>query len=331
VIPPGLRPWLVLSLAACNNGPTFVTLPVPHRDGAVEVGADGAAEADGPGEAPGQPAFAACARPPCINVLNDCPIPLWTHAIATVPLDDGQVRRLEPGQQFQYAALPRFGGGRLYAYYKEPERKQDRVRLVSDHNQFVEMTVDTDGTGALVQNYNISYVDYAALPVLMKAQGACRETRCARPFADWLAMQQRCPTELRNEDNGLATCTGSYGYCLGANDEAQPDCRKMREAHGVPGSAVYGGTFPDHPATDVAFWDGVAAWNRGTSAGDADDGRYYQREPFNHYARWIHRDLGCLGVYAFSTDDHQDKAGFVRCASPVLDVVWCPHDRALVP
>ena len=45
----------------------------------------------------------------------------------------------------------------------------------------------------------------------------------------------------------------------------------------------------------------------------------------------IRRGLGCRRVYAFSTDDHQDQAGFVRCAAPVLDVVWCPADEGRVP
>jgi hypothetical protein len=378
VIPPCLRPWLLV-VAACNSGPTFGA-PVPfgvdasvNADGggagdvvvvdtpaeAIADGPEGQPEAHADADAPDgsascdfcyadqyclggrctdkpepvRPVFPACAHPPCINVLNNCPIPLWTHAVATVPLDGGNVRRLQPGQSFQYAGLPLFGGGRLYAYYQEPANKQDPVRLVSDHNQFVEMTVDTDAAGAFAQNYNISYVDYAALPVLMKAQGACPDTRCGMPFDDWRDMQRRCPTDVRNLDQGLGTCTGSYIYCLGANDDAQPYCRKMREAHGFAGSAIYGGVFPDHPATDVAFWDGVAAWNRGTTPGDPDDTRYYQREPFNHYARFIHRDLGCHKVYAFSTDDHQDQAGFVRCTSPALDVIWCPYDRpsAVVP
>ena len=61
-----------------------------------------------------------------------------------------------------------------------------------------------------------------------------------------------------------------------------------------------------------------------TVAGDADDAHYFLTEPYNHYARWIHKDLGCGKVYAFSTDNHQDKAGFVRCVSPELNVVWCP-------
>jgi hypothetical protein len=105
----------------------------------------------------------------------------------------------------------------------------------------------------------------------------------------------------------------------------------MRDTYGFPGSAIYGGVFPDHPATDVAFWDAVAAWNRGTTAGDPNDANYYQRQPYNGYAAWVHRDLGCARVYAFSTDDHQDKAGFVRCVSPQLSVVWCPYSAAPRP
>jgi hypothetical protein len=159
----------------------------------------------------------------------------------------------------------------------------------------------------------------------MKATGeACAETICGTRFEEWTSFLQGCPTELRNRHGDLGTCTGSYDFCL-TNDSTHRDCLKMQDAHGVPGSAVYGGTFPAHPATDVPFWDMVAAWNRGSFPGDADDGHYYRSEPFNRYAGWIHRDLNCPNVYAFSTDDHQDKAGFVRCASPELNVVWCPY------
>ena len=81
----------------------------------------------------------------------------------------------------------------------------------------------------------------------------------------------------------------------------------------------------DKPAEDRAFWDGVAAWNRGTVSGDSNDDNYYASEPYNEYARWIHKELACGRVYAFSTDDHQDKAGFVRCVSDELNVIWCPY------
>jgi hypothetical protein len=279
------------------------------------------------------PPFETCARPPCINVLNNCAVPLWTHAVATVPIDDGNVRKLNPGESFRYAALPVFGGGRLYAYYKEPDIKQDRQRLVSDFNQFVEMTVDHDGMGNWAQNYNISYVDYVSLPVLMKGTGAsCQPTHCGFRYDDWVQKLKECPTDLRNQFGDLATCTASYNYCItpeGAGpatfDTTKEYCAKMQAAHGAAGSAVYGGTFPQHPATDVPFWDEIAAWNRGTSAGDSNEANYYKREPYNHYAGWIHERLGCRRVYAFSTDDHQDKAGFVRCTADELNVVWCPN------
>jgi hypothetical protein len=304
------------------------------RDGAADLGGDlGGPERprDAGVSDAGKPVFAACTRPPCLNVYNNCSIPLWTHAVATVAIDEGNVRKLEPGQQWQYAALPQLGGGRLYAYYKEPASKQDRVRLVSDYNQFVEMTLDTDPvSGGVAQNYNVSYVDYVSLPVSMKAAGAtCAETRCGGGFDAWAAALARCPTELRNPSGKLATCMGSYNFCITPDgaatfDVTHPYCSKMRDAHGFAGSAIYGGYFPDHPAQEVPFWDGVAAWNRGTVAGDADEAHYYKTEPYNHYAKWIHEELGCANVYAFSTDDHQDKAGFVRCVSPELDVVWCP-------
>lgn len=278
------------------------------------------------------PAFAPCTEPPCINVHNGCPVALWIHALATVPIDDGNVRRLAPGESWQYGGLVPFGGGRLYAYYEEPMSKRDTTRLVSDKNQFVEMTVDQDpATSAWAQNYNISYVDYLSLPVSMKATGSsCQETVCGAVFDDWKAKLEECPTDLRNEHQGIATCTGSFNYCMTPDgtttyDTTHAYCTKMQPAHGFSGSAVYGGYFPEHPATEVEFWDGVAAWNRGTFAGDADESHYYTNAPYNDYARWIHQGLGCSNVYAFSTDDHQDKAGFVRCVVPVLDVIWCPY------
>jgi hypothetical protein len=332
-----LPPGVLVALLVCAGCREYqLTVPRPVNGDAwsraVEGGAvEGGTIEGGAVERPDGGNRSDCAQPPCINVYNHCPIPLWIHAVSTVPIEEGVIQRLGPQEHHQYAGLPLFGGGRLYAYYREPAVKQDRVRLVSDDNQFVEMSIDTGPSGAFAQNYNISYVDYAALPVAMKADGDCRETRCALPFDRWTALLGGCPTQLRNVAGALGTCMGSYIHCLGRdatgalNDDVLPECRKMRDAHGFAGSAIYGGVFPDHPATDVAFWDGVAAWNRGTTAGDRNDDDYYKDEPFNHYARWIHRQLGCTDVYAFSTDDHQDKAGFVRCTSPRLDITWCPE------
>ena len=329
-VPVGPNDALAADAGSAPDAPVLAPPPAcgPCPSGAICI--DGRCVDKGPRVAP---ELGACTRPPCINVFNNCPIPLWTHAVGTVPLDDGLVRRLGPGEQWQYAGLPEFGGGRLYAYYKEPASKQNHTRLVSDFNQFVEMTVDRDQpTGALAQNYNISYVDYLSLPVAMKAVGpGCAETKCGTRYRDWARALAGCPTELHNAHGDLAACLASYPYCITADgpatyDTTRPSCRKMQEAYGHPGSAIYGGVFPDRPATDVAFWDQVAAWNRGTFSGDADEANYYKTEPFNHYAGWIHEGLACPDVYAFSTDDHQDKAGFVRCVSPRLDVVWCPYE-----
>ncbi len=280
---------------------------------------------------PVTPTFAACADPPCMNVYNNCTIPLWTHAIGSIPIDDGNVRELAPGAQFQYAGLSAFGGGRIYAYYQEPTVLQS-TSVVSSYNQFVEMALDTDASqgGAWAQNYDISYVDYIALPVSVQAENGCPATTCGSQFGDWVQKLAECPTTLENTYQGIGTCLGSYNYCITPDgsqtyDQTKTYCSKMQAAHGYPGSAVYGGVFPSEPSSDVAFWDGVAGWNRGTPAGDADTMEYYQAEPYNDYAQMIHVQMGCSLVYAFSTDDHQDQAGFIRCDSPVLDVVWCPY------
>ena len=288
------------------------------------------------------PPVAACANPPCINVYNNCTIPLWIHPISTVLIDEGNIREVQPGAQYQYAGLTTFGGGRIYAYYQQPTVLQSPTAPVSPFNQFVEMSItqDAQNDNAWVQNYNLSFVDYIALPVSLQAEG-CEATRCGSQFADWVRKLQECPTSLRNfaPDVGVGTCMGSYNYCItqdgdASYDQTQPYCSKMQAAHGYPGSAVYGGVFPSETSADVPFWDGVAGWNRGTFGGDPDASDYFVHEPYNDYAKMIHVDMGCretstiAGVYAFSTDDHQDQSGFVECDSPVLDVVWCPYQES---
>jgi hypothetical protein len=270
-----------------------------------------------------------------MNVYNNCTIPLWTHVVGSVPVDNGNVRELQPGAQYQYAGVPLFGGGRMYAYYQTPPVLQ-ATRPVSFYNQYVEMTVG-QRNGQFVQNYDISYVDSVSLPVSVQAQG-CKATRCGSTFPDWVAKLEECPTELRYVANGVGTCMGSFNYCITGNpdggtyDQSKPYCSKMQAAHGYSGSSVYGGIFiPQIPSQNATFWDGVAGWNRGTDAGDTTYADYYAAEPYNDYAKMIHVDMGCRatstieGVYAFSTDDHQNQSGFVQCVSPVLNVVWCPY------
>ena len=123
----------------------------------------------------------------------------------------------------------------------------------------------------------------------MKAAGAtCAETRCAAPASATWTAASAVPHGAAQPARAWAparapTTTASRPTAPGRRQH--PDyCRKMQDAHGFAGSAIYGGYFPGHPAADVAFWDGVAAWNRGTVPGDANDDHYYRNEPYNHYA-----------------------------------------------
>jgi len=294
-----------------------------------EICRDGACKPKG---TPTAVTLLACATPPCINVYNNCPIELFIHPVTdgTVVIDQGRITRLATGEQVQYGALPEINGGRIYAYYRQPSVLSAPVMPVSPMNQFIEMAVDKPDAGPVAQNYDISYVDYASLPVSVQATGGCRATICGARFDDWTRKLLDCPTELRNQYGAVGTCMGSYNFCITKDGAATYDttreyCTKMQVAYGYPGSKIYGGVFPEHGAEDVAFWDQIAAYNRGTYAGNANASDYYLVQPYNDYARWVHRELGCQ-AYAFSTDDHQNNAGFIRCASPQLDVVFCPYD-----
>lgn len=263
-------------------------------------------------------------------VKNHCPIPLWSHAIgwerfgsAALALDGGTPRRIAPGESFTYHDLPLVGGGRLYAYYQDPGAESNTTRAVSDHNQFVEMTIDADA-----MNYNISYVDHASLPVSVKASGACGETKVPRTFEQFAKALDRCPTEVVHRANGTGVCLASYDYCIRADrDRTDPYCTKM-QAYGFSGTQIYGGVFPAMGSESRDFWDKVAAWNRGTRPGEADSSLYYRSDsvPYNSYAKWVHQDLAAE-VYGFSTDDHQDHSGFQRCLqSDELVVDWCAEN-----
>ncbi len=275
-----------------------------------------------------------------IRVINRCPFPLWSHAFAyklftpTVqPIDSGASRLLNTGDSIIYSNLPPIGGGRLYAYYKEPPAGAKSLYApVSTYNQFVEMTLESGRA-----NYNISYVDHAALPVSVKGKGNCPITSSCVSSELWKQKLLSCPTEVTNKYNGLGTCLASYDYCLEYPNSDY--CTKMEVYGGgrFTGAQIYGGTM-GFPSENVKAWDSVAAWNRGAEAGDPDPSHYFlgpQKvgtewvKPYNEYAAWIHKDIGAE-VYSFSTDDHQDQSGFQACiGSTVMEVVWCPCECTL--
>jgi gliding motility-associated-like protein len=297
-----------------------------------------------------------------IHVVNNCPFPIWSHAFAVkrftseaYPINDGYPLLLNSGDTLLYDSLPQIGGGRIYGYYKEPPMQSDLWAPLSSYNQFVEMTVETGW-----MNYNISYVDHAALPVSMWAIGNCDTTETTVTSKEWKKLMEECPTKVLHEHNDLGSCYASYDYCLqypddeyctkmvdAYEDQARQllydncidlgktvgECESIRDNTLLTANNFYGGLF-DVPSENVLFWDWVAAWHRGTFAGNYNEADYYNEpqqidglwtKPYNEYAKWVHEDIGS-NIYSFSTDDHQEKSGFQRCEAEELYVTWCPYD-----
>jgi hypothetical protein len=261
---------------------------------------------------------------PQVKVINNCPFSIWSHAFGfnrfdnqPSNIDNGNATELLPGAVYYYNNLVPIYGGRIYAYYKEPLSFQSLTDPLTSYNEFIEFAIDAAPSQAL--NYNISYVDYASLPVYVKA-GNCNAASSYTCLDVWKNKLALCPTELRNQYNGIGTCLSSFTYC--DIDPTISYCTKM-DRNGYSGRQIYGGVF-SNPGTDVAFWDQIAAWNRGTFPGDPDPANYYVNQPYNEYAKWVHETLG-FDIYAFSTDDHQSHGGFVQCANTYeLEVTWCP-------
>src|SRR5271157_1430553 len=104
-----------------------------------------------------------------VVVANDCPITLWIHFTGNPAPDGGITHKMAPNDTLTFTNWPDFGAGRCWAYYHDQGTKTNESEQIMPENGFVEMTVSGGATG--VQNYNISYVDYATLPV--KVVGGC--------------------------------------------------------------------------------------------------------------------------------------------------------------
>lgn len=302
-----------------------------------------ATSGDPTGPDPDDPALE-CGTPPCFNVINRCPFPLWIHAEnndKVVLEPDLQI--LAPAEWQQYPVPAEWPAGRINAYYADPGRAPEA------HDK-VEVTV-TNG----IMNYNITYVDYVALPSEMRAVGPeCQPNAdfdpaigCYVPRAELLAS---CPDDLLAGERCLSAnlyCAdaahkdSAYCHALDAAiDECaatNPDTCGVAALLGDRTPQVYGcsGYFDSQPAncmpaSETCHQDGnkwCAALNRGMLAApdSADTTQYYTKAPYNTYARWVHDT--CPGIYAFAYDDYPSNAnesGFRACKAPRLDVVFCP-------
>lgn len=266
-----------------------------------------------------------------INIENRCPFPLWIHLIGSITIDSSRALKLDSMKKISYKGLPDFSGGRVFAYYLDPAKAplpyvvpNPRIAELNPYNQFIEMTLDK------AIHYNVSYVDFAALPVTVYAVDPrgqkCTAATCDHPISTWRKiLKESCPTEMvsMNKEIGIGRCQASFLYCRNEANKAKAYCAKMEKAYNYPAWSIYGGvSLPRHitPAQ-------IAAWNRGTAPLDANPENYYRNDsgkPYNSFAKWVHHHLQCE-VYAFSVDDQQDQAGLEQCQnSKEMNVIWCP-------
>ena len=266
-------------------------------------------------------------------VANECPITLWIHFTGTANVDNGKTHKMLPHDTLVLDGVPDFGGGRCWAYYHDPGTKTSTSTPLMPENGFVEMSVNGGANG--VQNYNISYVDYATLPAkVVGGSKTCIPTIVPVTWAEWkYQLLHGCPTQLNYYDStlGVGVCLGSYFYCVQpGKDTGDIYCNKMKLAYGYSGLGIYGGSLGK-------LYDECAGWQRGTFAGDADSSHYYKgpeqdatgkwTHPYNTFAKWVHKTMNSQ-VYAFANDDHQNQSGFQACPNcGELDITWCPCEN----
>ncbi|HEY2515171.1 MAG TPA: beta-1,3-glucanase family protein [Polyangiaceae bacterium] len=330
----------------------------PHPDGgasghdaSVPPAHDASTPVDANGPPIGGPQPTACTTPPCINVLNHCPFPIWIHAAS----NDGTVLAPDnaqlgaggaPDSLQQFNAPASWNAARVNAFWDDPTSAN------ADPNAYekVEVTI-ANGT----MNYNITYVDYMALPSKMEAiDPSCTKSggfdpAVACPIAV-AGVASGCPAGLLDGKR----CLSAGAYCsVGANkssafchalDSTLATCEQQNAstcgiasslADGTPnvyGCAGYFDSQPPScsPASTSCHLDGTkwcAALNRGMLAQpeSGDSTQYYQTAPYNTYAKWVHET--CPGIYAFPYDDYPSssgQSGFRSCTAGRLDITFCP-------
>jgi hypothetical protein len=189
--------------------------------------------------------------------------------------------------------------------------------------------------GNKVVNYNITYVDWLALPAEMVGIGTgadCKRVGCYVPVSDVLS---GCPDGLLSGRK----CLSAGSYCGSAVNQAAPYCHALdaKIAACAGDAAKYPACAGAASATtkDVygcsGFFGGSPKWCAALNRGmldDPDDGDislYYANPPFNSYAQWVHSV--CPGIYAFPYDDYgkSNESGFHACTGATeLNITFCP-------
>jgi hypothetical protein len=291
----------------------------------------------------GAPQGLDCAVTPCFNVINNCSGPLTIRAANDKTVLEPVNVVLAPGAAQQYVVPAEWPAGRINAFWLDPDKDPQA------HDK-VEVTV-----GSGVMNYNITYVDWVALPVEMTAVGpACTPSQDFDPkvgcYVPRDQLLEGCPDELRSGDR----CLSAGIYCSDPAHQDLPYCHALDElialcadffpetcgvaaklgnsTRDVYACTGYFDSQPPNcaPASTDCHLEGnkwCAALNR-NMLGDPDStdtDAYYKQPPFNTYAQWVHAT--CPGIYAFPYDDYPSNAGesgFRACTADRLDVTFCP-------
>jgi hypothetical protein len=261
-----------------------------------------------------------------VRVRNGCPFDIWIHGAGSGAVLQPDNVRLATGATQDYVAPDSWPAARVTAFGAAPN-SQGQPQQELDK---VEMTL-----GNKVINYNVTYVDWLALPVEMISYGTgndCKLVGCYVPVGDVL---QGCPTGI----TGGRKCMSAGAHCSQSANQSSAYCHaldaKITECAGdaqkYPGCAGAAGATTPQVYGCSGFFGGTPKWCAALNRGmlhDPENGTislYYKTPPFNTYSQWVH--TVCPGIYAFPYDDYgkTNESGFHACSGGTqLDITFCP-------
>jgi hypothetical protein len=264
-------------------------------------------------------------------VTNGCPLDLWIHATGNEATLQPDNVHLVQGASQTYQAPLTWTAARVYAYLDAPDSSGNPQGV----NDKVEMNFYVTN-GSEYVNTDITYVDWVAIPSQIQTFGTgsdCTTVGCQVPYANLL---QGCPASLLS-GSGRECLSAGY-YCLTTAQAGDPYCHALDSQIAACASqyadcaGAAGSTTTQVYSCSGAFFGGspqyCAALNRnvlGAPGASTPPSAYYQTQPFNTYAQWVHQT--CPGIYAFPYDDFgsSNQSSDHTCTGATqMTVTFCP-------
>ncbi|HEY2903192.1 MAG TPA: hypothetical protein VGL59_21600, partial [Polyangia bacterium] len=152
-----------------------------------------------------------------IHVANGCPFDLWIHGEGTGAVLMPDAVQLKTGATQDYVAPEAWPSARVTAYLDAPLKDQaDKVEMT------LEKKLDL-GELKKVINYDITYVDWLALPMEMIVLGTgddCKQIGCYVPESQVLA---GCPDGLLSGKR----CLSAGNFCADPTNQAGAYCHAV--------------------------------------------------------------------------------------------------------